>query len=136
MVVNEDGHNGSAPRPTVWDRGAKPQRRRVLQAVRGFAWVPGPPGLWRLGSVGWPCIHVDADVAAWPYSLGSLHWPAVVDDLGPAGVSYVEMLNLHERSAGERLVLEPAVPRSRRGGRPSSVSAVPVGPSIDILAFL
>ena len=29
--------------------------------------------------------------------LGSLHWPAVVDDLGLAGVSNVEMLILHER---------------------------------------
>ena len=52
--------------------------------------------------------------------------------LGPFGASYVEMLILHERWAGERLVLEPAVSKSWRGGRPSSVSAVSVGPSIDI----
>ena len=64
--------------------------------------------------------------------LGSLHWPAVVDDLGPAGVSHVEMLILHERWAGERLVLEPTVPTFRRRRRPISVSTVPVGPSIEI----
>ena len=40
--VNEDGHGGSAPHPIVWDRGKQPKRRRVLQAVRGFAWVPRP----------------------------------------------------------------------------------------------
>ena len=60
----------------------------------------------------------------------------MVHDLGSSGVSNVEVLILGERSAGERLVLEPAVPKFRRGGRPISVSAVPVGPSIDILAFL
>ena len=35
-VVNEDGHHGFAPHPTVWDR-SKPKRRRVLQAVGEFA---------------------------------------------------------------------------------------------------
>ena len=33
---------------------------------------------------------------------------------------------------GERLILEVAVPKSRRVGRPISVSAVPFGPGIDI----
>ena len=33
------------------------------------------------------------------------------------GVSYVELLILHELWAGERLVLEKAVPRYRRAGR-------------------
>ena len=88
-------------------------------------------------------FHVGAaDVAAWPYSVGmlvklcafvgSLHLPAVVHDLGPSGVSNVEMLILHERWAGERPGLEPTVPRYGRSGRPISVSTVPVGPSIDI----
>ena len=73
VVVNEDGHNVSAPHRTVWDGGAKPKRRRVLQVVRGVAWVPGPPDPSRHGSVGWPCIHVGAaDVAAWPCSVGML----------------------------------------------------------------
>ena len=39
---------------------------------------------------------------------------------------------LCERWAGERLVLEMSVPKSRRLHRPISVSAVPDGPSIDI----
>ena len=39
---------------------------------------------------------------------------------------------LYVRWAGERLVLEMSVPKSRRLHRPISVSAVPVGPSIDI----
>ena len=60
--------------------------------------------------------------------LGSLHWPRGADDLGIGGVSYLELLILHERWAGERLVIEGAVPFARRVGRPISVSAVPVGP--------
>ena len=64
--------------------------------------------------------------------LGSLHWPRGVDDLGVGGVSYLELLILCERWAGERLVIEGAVPFSRLVGRPISVSAVPVCPGIDI----
>ena len=47
------------------------------------------------------------------------------------GVSYVELLILCELWAGERLVLEKAVPRYRRAGRSISVSAVPFGPGTD-----
>ena len=43
------------------------------------------------------------------------------------GVSFVEMLILFELWAGERLVLEKAVPRYRRPGRQISVSAVLFG---------
>ena len=64
--------------------------------------------------------------------FGSLHWPRGVDDLGVGGVSYLELLILYERWAGERLVIECAVPFARRVGRPISVSAVPIGPGIDI----
>ena len=64
--------------------------------------------------------------------LGSLHWPHGVGDLGVGGVSYLELLILYEKWAGERLVIESAVPLARRVGRPISVSAVPVGPGIDI----
>ena len=39
---------------------------------------------------------------------------------------------MYELWAGESLVLEKAVPRYRRQGRPISVSAVPFGPGIDI----
>ena len=53
-------------------------------------------------------------------------------DHGVGGISYVEMLILHELWAGERLSLEKAEPRYLRPGRPISVSAVPFGPGIDI----
>ena len=64
--------------------------------------------------------------------MGSLHWPSAGSDLGPGGVSYVELLILYELWAGERLQFEKAVPRCRRVDRPISVSAVPFGPGIDI----
>ena len=48
------------------------------------------------------------------------------------GVSFVELLILYERWAGERLVLEMSVPKIRRFNLPISVSTVPAGPSIDI----
>ena len=71
VAVNEHGHSGSVPHSTVWDRGAKPKRRRVLQALWEFAWVPGSPGgMVRLAGL---VFHVGAaDVAAWPYSVGML----------------------------------------------------------------
>ena len=73
VAVNEDGHSGSVPHSTVWDEGAKTNKRRVLQALWEFVWVPGLPDLWRHGSVGWPCIHVGAaEVASRPYSVGML----------------------------------------------------------------
>ena len=53
-------------------------------------------------------------------------------DLSVGGVSHVELLVLYELWAGERLVLEKFVPRSQRSGRPISVSAIPLGPGIDI----
>ena len=56
----------------------------------------------------------------------------VLVTLGLVGVSYLELLILYEKWAGERLVIESAVPFARRVGRPISVSAVPVGPGIDI----
>ena len=48
------------------------------------------------------------------------------------GVSFVELLILYERWAGERLSLEMSVPKSRRLHRSISMSAVPAGPSIDM----
>ena len=43
-----------------------------------------------------------------------------------------QLLILYEQWAGERLLLEAAIPKSRRVRRPISVSAVPFGPGIDI----
>ena len=76
-----------------------------------------------------PVAGIDeADVGAWPFSVGlpvrfahfwrSLHWPQDVGDLGVGGVSYFEFLILYDRWAGERLVLEKAMPLGGRAGRP------------------
>ena len=43
---------------------------------------------------------------------------------------------MYDLWVGERLVLEKAVPRYRRPGRPISVWAVPLGPGIDIWLYL
>ena len=64
--------------------------------------------------------------------FGSLHWPCGAGDLGVGGISHLELLILYERWAGERLVVEGAVPSGRRVERPISVSAVPLGPGIDV----
>ena len=142
-VVHHDGGSGTAPDPLVWSAGSLPKRRRVLDAVRDFAFLPGPVGIWDgvWVSFGVSGITVD-DVRVWPYSVSllvkvsaffsTLHWPAGADDLGVGGVSFVELLILYELWAGERLRLENAIPRHRRIGRPISVSAVPFGPGIDI----
>ena len=102
--------------PTVWSLGGLAKRRKVRVSAWEYAWVPGPVGLWRHGSFGWPRIEVrDADVGFWPYSVGllvklcsflsSLHWLSTIDDLWVGCVSFVELLILYERWTGERLVL-------------------------------
>ena len=142
-ALNDDGLAGTSLHPVVWSAAANPKRRRVEQAVRNFAWLPGPPRLWtaRWFQVPVACIG-EADVVVWPFSVsllvkvahffGTLHWPCGVGDLGVGGISYLELLILYEQWAGERLVPEVAVPVGRRRGRPISVSAVPVGPGTDI----
>ena len=142
-VVNHDDGGGTAPHPLVWSAGSLPKRRRVVDAVRNFAFLPGPVGIWCGEWVSFPVSGITVeDVRVWPYSvsllvkisafLSTLHWPAGVDDLGVGSVSFVELLILYELWAGERLCLEGAVPRHRRVGRSISVSAVPFGPGTDI----
>ena len=143
VVVNHDGMDGTAPDPLVWSAGAPPKRRRLVHAVRDRAFLPGPPGIWHSDWFQVPATAVCAeDIALWPYTpgllvkwvsfLNSLHWPVGDLDLGVGGISYVELFILYELLAGERLFLEKAHPRYLRPGRPISVSAVPVGPGIDI----
>ena len=133
-AVNDDGCAGVALHPTVWSSGDLAKKRRVRASAWEFAWVPGPLGLWRHGFFSWPSIEVCGDglLVKLCSLLSSLHWPSAVDDLGVGGVSFIELLIRYERWAGERLVLEMSVPKLRRLHRPISVSAVPVGPSIDI----
>ena len=65
-----------------------------------------------------------------------LHWPVSGADLGVGGVSYVELLILFELWAGERLCVGEGSSSLSSARRPISVSAVPLGPGIDILALL
>ena len=84
----------------------------------------------------------EGDVAACPFSIGILlrslmFWVActglvMLVTLGLVEFPIIELLIFFERWAGERLVVEGAVPFARRVERPNSVSAVPVGPGIDI----
>ena len=142
-VVNLDDGRGTAPDPLVWSAGSLPKRPRVVHAVRDFAFLPGPVGIWDGDWVSFGVSSITAeDVRVWPYSvsllvkvsafLGTSHWPGGAVEFGVGGVSFVELLILYEQWAGERLCLESAIPKYRRVGRPISVSAVPFGPGIDI----
>ena len=94
-VVNDDGLGGTVPNPLVGVLESK--RRRIFQAVREFAWLPGPETLWSGGWQGWPALSVTADdVRAWPFSVGSLvelvaylsslHGPSQIHDLAFGGI--------------------------------------------------
>ena len=146
-VVNHDDRDGTALDLLVWSAGALPKRRRLVHAVRDWAFCLGRLVFWDSAWVNVPASAICAeDISHWPYTpgllvkwvafLGTLHWPAGGVDLGVGGFSYVELLILCELWAGERLSLEKAHPRYLRPGRPISVSAVPFGPGLDILAFL
>ena len=142
-VLNDDWMSGTTLHPVVWLAAANPKRRKVEQGGGNFARLPGPVHLWISDWYQLPiaCIGED-DIAAWPFSVGlllkfvhflsSLQRPRGVGDLVVGGVSYLELLILYQKWADERLVIEGTVPSARRVGRPISVSAVPVGPGIDI----
>ena len=143
VVVNLDDGRGTAPDPLVWCAGSLSKRPTVDRAVRDFAFLPGPVGIWDGNWVSFGVSGITAeDVRVWPCSvsllvkvsafLGTLHWPAGAVEFGVGCVSFVELLILYEQWAGERLCLEGAIPKYRRVGRPISVSAVPFGPDIDI----
>ena len=113
-----------------------------MDAVRDLAVIPGPVRLGAGGSFKWPRIDITAaDVARWPFFagvlvklaafLGDLSWPTEVIDLLPGLVSFVELLILYERWAGERLKVEFSVPMYRRLGRPISVSTAPLCPDAE-----
>ena len=96
-------------------------------AVRDWAFLPGPPGVWESEWVNIPASAFCAeDIAHWLCTpgllvkwvsfLASLHWPAGGLDLGVGGISYVELLILYQLWAGERLSLGKAHPRYLRQG--------------------
>ena len=134
IAVNHDPGNGTAPDPTVWCIGAPAKKVKSSEAVCEFAAPPGPDDL---GWDGWCGIRIgpltSGDFDLWPYSpgllvkfsafLGSLHWPVAGEDLVIGGVSFIEILILYELWAGERLVLETAVPKYLRRGRSITVTA-------------
>ena len=66
-VVNHDDGGGTAPNPLVWSAGSLPKRKGVIDAVRNFAFLPGPVGLWcgEWISFGVSSITVE-DVRVWP----------------------------------------------------------------------
>ena len=98
VVVNLDDGRGTAPDPLVWSAGSLPKRARITHAVRDFAFLPGPVGIWDGDWVSF-CVSVVTaeDVRVWPYSvsllvkvlafLGTLHWPAGAVEFGVGGVS-------------------------------------------------
>ena len=55
-VVNHDGRDGTAHGPLVWSAGALPKRRRLVYALRDWASLPGPPGIW--DSEWLLCLHL------------------------------------------------------------------------------
>ena len=129
IAVNHDPGHGTAPDPTVWCVGAPAKRANLSEAVCEYAAAPGPVAL---GWNGWSKVPAspltNGDFDLWPYSpgllikfsafLGSLHWPTDGGDLFMGGVSFIEILMLYELWAGERLVLETAVPKYLRRGAP------------------
>ena len=142
-VLNDDGMSGTTLHPVVWSAAANPKMKRVEPGGGNFARLSGLVSLWTSDWYQLPVACVgEGDIALWLFSvglllkfvhfLGSLHWPRGAGDLGVGGVSYLELLIIYENWAGELLVIEGAVLFARRVGRPISVSAVPVGPGIDI----
>ena len=118
VSVNHDGKGGTAPHPLVWDQGSKPKVRKLAIRVNlDLASLPGPPGFLNCDWVQVHAGHItDADISAWPYSvgilvrftsfLGTLHWPSGSLDLGHFGISFLELLILFEQWAGHRLLSE------------------------------
>ena len=138
VSVNHDGKGGTAPHPLVWDQGSKPEVRKPdIRVTEDLASLPGPPGFLNCDWVQVHADHItDADIAAWPYSvgilvrftsfLGTLHWPSGSVDLGHFGISFLELLILFEQWAGHRLLSEKVIRPHVRAGRPILLPSVPV----------
>ena len=142
-MVNHDDRDGTASDPLVWSAGALPRGVGWFMRFGTVLFCPGHlvfgirngfiflhlPSVLRILLIGpKPRVSWSSGFLFLRVSTGLL----VVLILGVGGISYVELLNLYELWAGERLSLEKAHPRYLRPGRPISVSAVPFGPGIDI----
>ena len=53
-VVDDDGSACTAPHPLVWSAAGPLEKRRVVQAIRDAALLPGPPPFRDSGWVGVP----------------------------------------------------------------------------------
>ena len=126
------------------DQGSKPKVRKLAIRVNlDLASLPGPPGFLNCDWVQVHAGHItDADISAWPYSvgilvrftsfLGTLHWPSGSLDLGHVGISFLELLILFEQWAGHRLLSEKVTRPHVRAGRPILLPSVPVSEGIEI----
>ena len=97
VVVNLGDGRGTAPDPLVWCAGSLPKRPKITHAVRDFAFLPGPVGIWDGNWVSFGVSSITAeDVRVWPCSvsllvevsafLGTLHWPAGAVEFGVGGL--------------------------------------------------
>ena len=127
-VLNDDGMSGTTLHPVVSSAAANPKREKVEPWGGNLARLPGPVHLWASDWSQLPvaCIG-EGDIAAWIFSVGLLlkfvHFLGSFALASWCGVSYLGLLILYEKWAGERLVIEGAVPFARRVARPISVSA-------------
>ena len=105
IAVNHDCKGGTAPDPLVWDQGSRPKVRNLAIRVNvDLASLPGPPGFLNSS---WVQVNAgritDSDIAAWPYSVGTLvwfisflntlHWPSGASDFCHFGVSFWNFLS-------------------------------------------
>ena len=107
-------------------------RKLAIRVTVDLASLPGPPGFLHCDWVQVHAGHItDADVAAWPYSVGilvkftsflnTLHWPSGSGDLGHFGISFLELLILFEQWAGHWLISEKVTRPHVRAHRPMVV---------------
>ena len=118
-------------------------RKLAIRVTVDLASLPGPPGFLNSSWVQVDAGHInDADISAWPYSvgnlvrftsfLGTLHWPSGSVDLGHFGVSFLELLILFEQWAGHRLLSEKVTGPHVRAGRSILLPSVPVSDGMEI----
>ena len=119
-VVNDDGRGGGAGRLILWsgllvvsksvgDRLKRLGTTLCCLVHRGSGLEVGFAGLvfTSLRMMFQGGLSRLGKLAAF---LSSLTWPSEVADLGAGGISYVELLILYERWAGERLRIEESYP--------------------------